>query len=183
MVKIVSTNKLLFVALSLGCLGLVGFYVSEISPRGPERSLASDGFSFDKELSDLASKRVIKEMQSGRNIELGTAPSELEKFLFEDLKGEFSLEVEPDKAFKLSLLKGRESTVKVINQFEFVKEALSFLLDDRDSYRLVEKQREPAASELTANFAIIDNGDKVQAEVNVELTESNHLKSLTARIP
>lgn len=182
--KVVSTNKLLFVAFGLACLGLVGFYVSEINPRGVGRSLASDGFSFDKELSDLASKRVIKEIQSGRDVELGSEPTELERFLFENLKGEFSLEVKPDKSFKLVLLRGKESTVVIENQFEFVKEALGFLLDDKKNYHLIEQQREPAASKLTSHFAIVDKtNDKVQAKVNMEITEQNRLKSLTARIP
>ena len=180
--KSVSKNKLLFVALGLGFVCVVGYFVSDLNPQEAERSLASNGFSFDKELSDLASRRVIKEMQSGNGVELGSSPSELEKFLFEDLKGEFSLEIEPNKAFKLTLLKGRNPSILVENQVEFVKEALSFLFDNQKSFRLIEKRREPASA-VSSDFEIVDGSDNVQAEVILELTTSNKLKSLLAKIP
>ena len=189
-VKNVSKNKLLWVVLSLGLVCVLGYVINELNLGGnsgqAERSLASNGFSFDKELSDLASRRVIQQVQSGRGVELGSSPSELERFLFEDLKGEFSLEVEPQKAFRLSLLNDRNSTVLVTNQHEFVKEALGFLFEDQDSYHLIQKEREPASSNLTSNlifnFEIVDEASKTQAKVTIELTKTSHLKSLIARV-
>jgi hypothetical protein len=180
-VKTLFQNKLLVVVLGLGFVCILGYFVSDLDSKGTERSLASSGFNFDKELSDLASRRVIKEMQTGRGVELGSSPSELERFLFEDLKGEFSLEVEPEKAFRLSLMSGKKSSVLVPNRFEFVKEALGFLFDKDESFRLVEKKREPA-SQTASDFSIIDDSDNVQAEVSIELTKSNHLKSLMAKV-
>lgn len=180
--KSVSKNKLLAVVLGLGFLSVLGFFISDLNPQNAGRSLASSNFSFDKELSVLASRRVIQEMQSGRGVELGSSPSELEKFLFEDLKGEFSLEIEPKRAFRLSLLNGRQSTVQVSNQFEFVKEALGFLFDDKKSYRLVERQREPA-SKQASDFAILDDSNETQAEVTLVLTNQRTLKSLLVKTP
>ena len=176
-------NKLSALALGLGFVFFLGYFVSDLNPREEvERSLASSSFSFDKELSDLASKRVIQEMQSGRGVGVGSSPSELERFLFEDLKGEFSLEIEPEKSFRLSLLEGRESTVEVSNQFEFVKEVLGFLFDDQKNYRLVEKKREPA-SELASEFFILDGSNKTQAELTLKTTSKGALKSLLVKIP
>jgi len=182
-VKAVLKNKTIIVALSLVTVCVLGFFISELSPQGSNRSLASKGFSFDRELSDLASKRVIRELQSGKDVELGASPSELEKFLFEDLKGEFSLEVEPQRAFRLSLINGKSSSVKVNNEYEFIKKALGFLFDESGSYKLVEKQRDPASSKETYDFTIVNKKDEVQAEVSIQLTSASFLTSLMARVP
>ncbi len=179
--KTFSYYKSFVVVVGLAVVSGLGAYISNQKQADSNgRSLASKEFSFDKKLSELAAKKVVEQVKTGRNIDLGFKPSPLEKFLFEDLKGEFSLEIEPKKALKLKLANNSIASVKILDSELFIRRALDILFESPKNFKLVENSRN-LASELLKTYTLIDEAGKEQFQIYLEISDLGVLRGLTAK--
>jgi len=164
-----------FFVFSLG----VGFIMNDIDVREGGRKLASQNQKpEDKELADIATKKVIERASLSKNLNYGGDPTALEKFLYGDLKGQYKVFNANDDSVKL--VKVGEEGVKVTDFKKFTFTALNVLLYKNKDFLVEEGTRDVASvKNNTVKYTVKSKTKKTIADVLINSDDSEVLESLT----
>ena len=160
----------------------VGFILNDISLKEGGRGLASQNKSpEDNELIQIATKKIIQKVNLSKNLDFGGDPTELEEFVYGELKGQYRVFNE-DKT-TLKIIKVGEDGVTVKDFKKFTLSVMKVLNLDSQEVSLVESSRDLASARKgSIGFTVESKSAKEKlAEVSIELNDSSKLEALTVK--
>ena len=158
----------------------VGFILNDIDLKEDGRRLASQNQkSEDKELVEIATKRIIEKVNLSKNLSYGGDPTKLEELVYGQLKGLYRVFNADESTLKI--VKVGEEGVPVKDFKKFTLTVMSTLALKSQEVTLVNGSRDLAsATEGAIGFMIESAATKEKvAEVSILLDDSKNLESLT----
>lgn len=157
----------------------VGFVLNDIDLKERGRSLASQNQSpEDKELVEIATKKVIAKMNLAKDLDYGGDPTKLEEFVYGELKGQYKIFNKDESTLKI--IKVGDEGVVIKDYHKFTLKVFNLLILKDSDFSIEKVSRDVASkSDQEAQFTVKNSEQQEIAKIKISSNEAKSLESFT----